>query len=158
MTCMLCCDGQLIAGCLACGASQSWQLSMGVCSCDDRNKRVTLINYKVELVGKMGLVVLCVLHLCLAPLFQMGLHAALICYCNLSRSGQFLFSLPGCLQFEDMVREYDCKHAIYFKLHQEIQDLSTKVEGLQRVSTLSCSVSCMFCCIVCCQVSQRTRK
>lgn len=44
--------------------------------------------------------------------------------------------VPACLQFEEMVREYDGKHAIYFKLHQEIQDLSTKVEGLQQVSNL----------------------
>lgn len=50
----------------------------------------------------------------------------------------------ACLQFEEMVREYDRKHAIYFKLHQEIQDLSTKVEGLQRVSTLSCAVCCVM--------------
>ena len=71
--------------------------------------------------------------------------------CCLSRSSQALFSVPACLQFEEMVREYDGKHAIYFKLHQEIQDLSTKVEGLQRVSTLSCDVCRMICYMVCCQ-------
>ncbi|KAL3152366.1 hypothetical protein ABBQ32_001426 [Trebouxia sp. C0010 RCD-2024] len=35
-------------------------------------------------------------------------------------------------EFQEMVQEYDIKHAIYFKLHQEIQDLSVKVEGLQQ--------------------------
>ena len=79
----------------------------------------------------------------------MGVHTALICLCCLSRSGQGLSSVLACLQFEEMVCEYDRKHAIYFKLHQEIQDLSTKVEGLQQVSTLLCTV----CCKVCCRVS-----
>lgn len=54
-------------------------------------------------------------------------------------SSQVTVNLTSCLQFEEMVREYDRKHNIYFKLHQEIQDLSTKVEGLQQVSTL-CSL------------------
>ena len=38
-----------------------------------------------------------------------------------------------CVQFEGMVQEYDRKHTIYFKLHQEMQDLNVKVEGLQQV-------------------------
>ncbi|KAL3142461.1 hypothetical protein ABBQ38_002789 [Trebouxia sp. C0009 RCD-2024] len=41
-------------------------------------------------------------------------------------------------EFQEMVQEYDTKHAIYFKLHQEIQDLSVKVEGLQQVTATSC--------------------
>ena len=83
----------------------------------------------------------------------MGVPAVSISMCCLSRSSQALLSVSACLQFEEMVCEYDRKHAIYFKLHQEIQDLSTKVEGLQRVSALFCSVCCMVCYMVCNQLS-----
>ena len=48
----------------------------------------------------------------------------------------------SCLQFQEMVQEYDTKHAIYFKLHQEIQDLSVKVEGLQQVIATSIDLFC----------------
>lgn len=61
-----------------------------------------------------------------------------------------------CLQFKEMVCEYDSKHAVYFKLHQEIQDTRVKVEGLQQVlsnarlslylSVLSVHCTCQHCC------------
>lgn len=61
------------------------------------------------------------------------------CMCGgLTRSSQKFQMCALCLQFQEMVQEYDTKHAIYFKLHQEIQDLSVKVEGLQQVTATSC--------------------
>lgn len=40
------------------------------------------------------------------------------------------------VQWEGYVQEYNSKHALYFRLHQDMQDTKVKVEGLQQVRLL----------------------
>ena len=39
-----------------------------------------------------------------------------------------------CVQWEEYVQEYNCKHALYFRLHREMQGTQIQVKGLQQVS------------------------
>ena len=36
-------------------------------------------------------------------------------------------------QWEEYLLEYNSKHTVYFRLHQEMQDTKIKVEGLRQV-------------------------
>ena len=42
------------------------------------------------------------------------------------------------VQWEEYLEEYNSKHGLYFRLHQEILDTKVKVEGLQQVRPQSC--------------------
>lgn len=46
------------------------------------------------------------------------------------------------MQWEEYLEEYNSKHGLYFRLHQEILDTKVKVEGLQQVTH---NLTCMHC-------------
>ena len=48
------------------------------------------------------------------------------------------------LQWEENLGEYNSKQALYFWLHQEIQDANIKVKGLQQVRNSLCVMG-FFC-------------
>ena len=64
--------------------------------------------------------------------------------CNVRRVASSLrmltWSLTAMLdvQWEEYLEEYNSKHGLYFRLHQEILDTKVKVEGLQQVRPQSC--------------------
>ena len=53
------------------------------------------------------------------------------------------------VQWEKYLVEYNSKHSVYFRLHQEMQDTRIKVEGLRQVMQ-KLHATCIVCHVSCC--------